>query len=150
RRFDEAIADFTAALRARPNDAHLRTSRGSAQAALNRLDAAIADCEEALRQKRDPADQEPLALLCNNLAWTLVTGPATARDPARALNLARKAIALSPDEALYLNTLGVAEYRSGYYAAAVATLEKSLSAGKGRLDAFDLFFLAMARRKLGQ
>src|SRR5262245_59904991 len=66
KRYHEAIADFTAALKASPNNAHLRTSRGSAEASLDRLDAAIADCEEALRQEPDPADREPLALLCNN------------------------------------------------------------------------------------
>jgi tetratricopeptide (TPR) repeat protein len=86
----------------------------------------------------------------NNLAWRLVTGPPALRDPQRALELARKAIALSPGTAIYLNTLGVAQYRAGQLTEAVATLEKSLAAGKGESNAFDLFFLAMARFKLGQ
>jgi tetratricopeptide (TPR) repeat protein len=84
------------------------------------------------------------------LAWELATGPAALRDPKQALALAQKTVALAPDTAIYLNTLGVAQYRAGQYAEAIATLEKSLAASKGESDAFDLFFLAMARFKLGQ
>ena len=86
----------------------------------------------------------------NNLAWWLATGPAALRDPQQALAMAQKAVALTPGQAIYLNTLGVAEYRAGQYAEAIATLEKSLAASKGESDGFDLFFLAMARHKLGQ
>ena len=86
----------------------------------------------------------------NNLAWYLATGPEALRDPGKALVLARKAVAMTPGTAIYLNTLGVAQCRAGQYAEAIATLEKSLAAGKGESDAFDLFFLAMARHKLGQ
>ena len=85
----------------------------------------------------------------NDLAWRLATGPVVMRDPERALAAARKAVALAPGSALYLNTLGVAQFRAGLYAEAIDTLEKSLAASKGETDAFDLFFLAMARRKLG-
>jgi WD40 repeat protein/Flp pilus assembly protein TadD len=150
KRYDEAIADFTAALKASPNDAHLLASRGSAAASLNRLDEATADCEAALRLNPHGDDRESLARLCNTLAWTLATGPASTRDPARALNLAWQAVELTPDQASSLKTLGVAQYRMGQYAAAVATLEKSIADGKGESDAFDLFFLAMARYRLGQ
>jgi serine/threonine protein kinase/WD40 repeat protein len=86
----------------------------------------------------------------NNTAWSLATGPAHLRDPERAVSLARKAIARAPGTAHYLNTLGVALYRAGRYAEAITTLERSLAARKGEADAFDLFFLAMARHQLGQ
>jgi hypothetical protein len=40
-------------------------------------------------------------------------------------------------------------YRAGRYAEAVTILERSLEAGRGQLDAFDLYFLAMAHHRLG-
>jgi tetratricopeptide (TPR) repeat protein len=49
-----------------------------------------------------------------------------------------------------LNTLGVAQYRAGRYADAIVSLEKSLAAGHGLHDAYDLYFLAMARFQLGE
>ena len=70
------------------------------------------------------------------------------RPPAR-LHLARRAVELSPGQAIYLNTLGVVQYRAGRYTEAIATLERSLAAGGGQADAFDLFFLAMAHHRLG-
>jgi WD40 repeat protein len=94
-----------------------------------------------------PASRDPMAL--NNLAWSLVTGPADRGYPVRALKLIEEAVKQQPENALFLNTLGVVRYRNGQYAQAVATLEKSLNAGKGQSDAFDLFFLAMCHAKLG-
>jgi len=115
------------------------------------LDKKVLDAESALAQNPGPGSQvsNTLALQCNNLAWGLATGPAAARDFTRALNLARRAVALAPGEQIYLNTLGVVLYRAGQYAEAVPVLEQSLAAGKGHFDAFDLFFLAMARHRLG-
>jgi serine/threonine protein kinase/WD40 repeat protein/Tfp pilus assembly protein PilF len=149
RRFDEALADFTAAVRLEPDDGHLRTWRGVVAEHLNRLEDALADCEAALRHQPGPNDRERLASLCNNLAWALASRPAPARDPSRTLALAREAVKLVPDNAIYLNTLGVSQYRAGRYAEAVVTLEKSLATGKGGSDAYGLFFLAMAHHRLG-
>jgi WD40 repeat protein/Tfp pilus assembly protein PilF len=149
-RFGEAIADFTAALKASPNDFHLLVSRGHAEASLDRLDAALADGEAVLRQEPDQADRERVAHLFNDLARRLAAGPVPIRNAARAVDLARRAVDLAPDRATCLNTLGVAFHRAGRHAEAVPVLERSLAAGKGQSDAFDLFFLAMARHKLGQ
>jgi uncharacterized protein HemY len=91
--------------------------------------------------------QEATAL--NDQAWRLVTEPGGQRNPARALELIQKAVERDPDNSLFLNTLGVAQYRNGLYLEAVTTLEKSLAASKGQSDGFDLFFLAMCHAKLG-
>jgi WD40 repeat protein len=111
--------------------------------------------------KADPAAPAPLEVRValaddvlgpaglNDEAWRLVTDPAEQRDPARALRLIQKAVKHEPVEATLWNTLGVALYRNGQYREAVAALEKSLAAGKGQSDAFDLFFLAMCHAKLG-
>jgi serine/threonine protein kinase/WD40 repeat protein len=85
----------------------------------------------------------------NDLAWLLLTGPKELRDPEQALPQARKAVELAPNQQLYLNTLGLALYRTGQFAEAVPVLERSLAAGKGQTDAFDLFFLALCHHRLG-
>jgi tetratricopeptide (TPR) repeat protein len=71
------------------------------------------------------------------------------RDPARALDLAHRAVELTPDQANYLNTLGVGLYRSACYSEAIPVLERSLAASQGKSDGFGLFFLAMARHRRG-
>jgi hypothetical protein len=43
----------------------------------------------------------------------------------------------------------VAQYRNGLYREAVRTLEASLAASRGQSDGFDLFFLALSHRRLG-
>jgi tetratricopeptide (TPR) repeat protein len=101
------------------------------------------------RQPHERRIRGILAHYCNNYAWALATGTESTRNPQRALALARRASELAPKAGIILNTLGVAQYRAGQYAEAVATLEKSLAAGKGQTDAFDLFFLAMAHHRLG-
>jgi uncharacterized protein HemY len=65
------------------------------------------------------------------------------------LRLARQAVEQQPENALFLNTLGVALYRNACYAEARVTLEESLKRGGGDSDAFDLFFLAMCHARLG-
>jgi tetratricopeptide (TPR) repeat protein len=143
-RSQDALADLDELIRSDPHNVTFIELRGEVHERLGHHQAAQGDHERAaglLRQN---------ALELNNAAWELATGAVYLRDPERAVSLARKAVAAAPDQPLYLNTLGVALYRAGRHAEAIATLEKSLEAGKGESDAFDLFLLAMARFKLGQ
>ncbi len=104
---------------------------------------------EAIDALRQAAGQSPdLAEAHNELAWLLATAAEPLRNPPEAVAHARCAVELAPDESMYLNTYGVALYRTGQFAEAVPVLGKSLEAGRGRFDAFDLFFLAMAHHRL--
>ena len=143
-RFQEALTDLAPLIQHYPSDPGLYDLRSQVHERLGDREAAQAD--------RKRAAESPLANAqhYNNLAWRLANGPVSLRDPEQALALARKAVAMAPGQAIHLNTLGVAQYRAGRYAEAIATLEKSLAASKGESDAFDLFFLAMARSKLGR
>jgi tetratricopeptide (TPR) repeat protein len=95
--------------------------------------------------RRDP--DQPNAQ--NVIAWLLATWPdPKVRNPARAVELAKKAVDRMPTKGDYWNTLGVAQYRAGDWKAAVAALEKSMELGKGGNSA-DWLFLAMAHWKLG-
>jgi tetratricopeptide (TPR) repeat protein len=110
----------------------------------------------------------------NNLAWFLATcQDLKLRDPGQAVELARKAVELAPEERAYWYTLGVAQYRKGEWKAAIEALTKSIvlrNGGDGLSgggittppldltrsmvlrnggDGFNWFFLAMAHWQLG-
>ena len=143
-------AKYTARIQVAPNDAEAYHHRGHAFVQLRRYREATDDLTVAVRLRPDDAHlRESLAESCNNRAWELVTGSASTRDAERALILARRAVELAPNEPFYWNTLGVAQYRAYQYVQATATLERSLAAGSGDSDAFDLFFLAMAHHRQG-
>jgi tetratricopeptide (TPR) repeat protein len=111
---------------------------------------AAGDHAQALAALRQAVQADPgHAEAHNNLAWLLLTGPTKLRDPKEALPHARKAVEFT-ERAIYVNTLGLALYRSGQFAEAIPVLEKSLKEGKGQTDAFDLFFLAMCHHRLGR
>jgi eukaryotic-like serine/threonine-protein kinase len=149
RRFDQALADFSAASAIRPRDGHLMAWHGVCLLNLKRYAQALDQFELAFQTDPGTVRGIPnLGVFLNNLAWKLVTGPLPQRDPALASRLATFSVALAPGEQVSLNTLGVALYRAGKVAEAITTLEKSLDAGKGQYDAFDLFFLAMAHHRL--
>jgi eukaryotic-like serine/threonine-protein kinase len=150
-----AIADYGAALalwpHADPARADLFSRRAGNYFALGEYDNALTDVRRA--EQSDPARAAGIrsrhATLLNGRAWRLVAAPPDQRDLGRALDAIRVAVELAPDDPNILNTLGVVQYRSGQYQAAVVTLEKSLAAGGGTSDGFDLFFLGMCHAGLG-
>jgi hypothetical protein len=83
----------------------------------------------------------------NNLAWDLVTAPEQEMwSPAHAVRLARRAV--QGGKGGHWNTLGVASYRNGELAAAVAALEESMRERQGG-DPYDWLFLALVYHRRG-
>jgi serine/threonine protein kinase/WD40 repeat protein len=85
----------------------------------------------------------------NNRAWRIARTPGNLREQHRALELARKAVELVPEEWSYRNTLGVILYRLGEYAPARDQLERSLRDSDGEAAGFNLVFLSMCYQRLG-
>jgi serine/threonine protein kinase/WD40 repeat protein len=86
----------------------------------------------------------------NNLAWLLATCPDPHfRDPARAVDLATKAVQLESKDGLFRTTLGVAQYRAGDWKAALASLRRAMDLRQGG-DGIGWFFLAMAHWRVGE
>jgi tetratricopeptide (TPR) repeat protein len=91
-----------------------------------------------------------LAEALNNLAWLLATCPEVAlREPKPAVEYARRAVGLRPENGMYWNTLGVALYRVGDWLPSEQALKKSLEF-RNEGDSFDWFFLAIDELKLGR
>jgi tetratricopeptide (TPR) repeat protein len=87
-----------------------------------------------------------IARTYNFSAWSLAKS-----DPAKAVALAQKAVALSPQSARYWFTLGVSQYRAADWRAAVATLDKSKELAPLKdLDKASDFFLSIALWQLGE
>jgi tetratricopeptide (TPR) repeat protein len=122
--------------------------------ALGRHAEALHLYEETLalaKAKLSPTHPKTL-LVMNNLAWLLSTAEDVQfRDPARAVELAANAAQLSPKNADFSGTLGVAHYRTGDWQQATLDLERAigLRSPEDSLNANESFFLAMARWQLG-
>jgi serine/threonine protein kinase/tetratricopeptide (TPR) repeat protein len=86
----------------------------------------------------------------NELAWFLATCPDESfRDPARAVELARKGVERAPQRWDYWNTLGAAQYRAGQAAAAVESMQKALKlCPEG--DGATLLLQALAHARQGE
>jgi hypothetical protein len=89
----------------------------------------------------------------NTACWAVVRRPdGNAEAVRQVLRFAEAACQLEPKNGHYLNTLGVAQYRAGQYAAALATLTRAdqlnAAARQGSIPD-DLAFLTMAHYQLG-
>jgi WD40 repeat protein/tetratricopeptide (TPR) repeat protein len=150
-RFAEAIEQIAHAIRLRPREAHYRTVRGLAYREQRQYESAIADLDAVLQLEPDNRRAALfVADVCNARAWELATGHGhePRGDGDQSLALARRAAQLNPWDSIYLTTLGVALYRAGQDREAIDVLERSLQAGHGRPEPFNLFVLAMAHHRL--
>jgi tetratricopeptide (TPR) repeat protein len=144
KQWDKASADYSRAIEQTPENAGALHQRAILHAQLHHWDKAAADYSRVLElNPKSVVDQ-------NNLAWLLATcQDSKLRDPLRAVEHAKKAVELTPNQGDYWNTLGTAHYRAGEWKSAIAALEKSTELRNGG-DSFDWFFLAMAHWQLGK
>jgi tetratricopeptide (TPR) repeat protein len=129
-----------------PDGSTLATADGDGTVKLWR---AATDPEALARRSASDDPTGRVAAQFNRSAWLFATSDSPGeRDPAKAVELAKKAIALSPGNANYWCTLAVAHYRAGGWETAIAALDKSeeLSPGNHVYE----FFRAMALWQLGQ
>jgi Flp pilus assembly protein TadD len=164
---------------ARPGQSDLHARRGRAFAALGQWDQAARDFGKAvelgsgdLRLRHDHAlvcvavgDQARYREVCmgiladfgstenadvaNLAAWTCVLASSATEDLTQPLRLAEKVVAGKRSSA-YLNTLGVALYRTGQFDLSIQRLNEAIQVhGKGG-SAYDWLFLAMAHQRLGK
>jgi eukaryotic-like serine/threonine-protein kinase len=168
--YEEAVAHTQHAVQLDPGDAVARNNLGFSLGRLGRHVESEEAYREALRlQPRNQTFHSNLILVLletnrldeaaeqwedlqpntyNDLAWYLANASDTdVRRPAIAVELARKAIELVPQEGDYWNTLGAALYRSGEFQESIEALTKSVELGHGDIG-LDYFFLAMAHWQL--
>jgi tetratricopeptide (TPR) repeat protein len=154
---EKAIADYSRALALLPAQdsrrADILLRRANNYEVVRDYARALADLHELLRLDLGELSvlHPDLAWMCNRMAWQMVAGPEERRDPAQALPLALKAVALTaPELPLFLNTLGVAYYRLDQCEQAIQVLERSLGAPGSEDAPVGWFFLALSRSRRGE
>ena len=117
RQFNEALEVLNAAIKTVPGDKDLLYARALVAEKLDLLEVAERDLREIL--KKDPQNVNAL----NALGYTL-TDRTTRYDEAR--DLLQKALALKPDDAFILDSMGWLQYRLGNTAEALKYLRRAL------------------------
>ena len=115
---------------------------------------AIAAYEEAVAMaevlREQPGMERFEATVLNSTAWLLVSCPDEAhRNPKRAIELAQKAIKITPESGNPVGTLGFALYETGQYRSAIKQLNKANKLTK-KGAALNTVLLASAYAKLGE
>jgi serine/threonine protein kinase/WD40 repeat protein len=139
--YEQAIADYSQAMEKAPHIPTILGYRGMAYLNMGLRDRGLADLRKA-------SDHDPLT--ASSLAWHLATAAdLSERDPALALELAGQAVREAPDQAAYWETIGVAQYRSGAWQAALKALEEAEHRAPGESLGITAFVQAMCHHRLG-
>jgi WD40 repeat protein/Flp pilus assembly protein TadD/tRNA A-37 threonylcarbamoyl transferase component Bud32 len=139
-----AEQSFSQAIELSPDNSEVWLRRANFYTSQAQVGKAVSDYSKSL--KLNPADPA----VHNSLAWMLATcADATQRDPARSVELAKRAVELSSGTGEYWNTLGVAQYRVGDWQAAIVSLRKSIALREAA-DCSEFFFLALSCYQSGE
>jgi tetratricopeptide (TPR) repeat protein len=111
---DKALSDYSEAIRLNPKDVLAYYYRGMTYQGKKDYEKALSDYSEAFRL--DPSH----ALACNQLAWIMATCPNEKhRNGTKAVEYAKKALALNRWKAFALDTLAAAYAEDGQFLNAV-------------------------------
>src|SRR5262249_694658 len=142
-KLDEAIAEYRSAIRLKPNFADAYLGIGEILEVQGKGDEAIAEYRFAARLQPDSS----YAHHCITRAL-LRKSDRIAPERSEALEHARQATALSPNDGTFCATLALAEHRAGHWAESVVAADRSVALMKG-VDASNGFVLAMALWRQG-
>jgi protein O-mannosyl-transferase len=135
RKVDEAIAHWEKSLEIQPDNSAARNYLGTALASSGRDREAIAQWEQTLEYDPENGDA------ANNSAWLLATSQqADLRDPAKAVELAKRAVNLpGGNNPIVYRTLAAALAENGEFDDAIRAVEhaRELSQGSGNSAAAD-------------
>jgi serine/threonine-protein kinase len=141
--YDDAIASYRRALELDPAYTVTHYYLALALERVGRIREAIDAYADAARA--NPSDRRSHTAL----TWLLATAESDElRDPARAVEHARKAVELAPDDAGQLELLGIALFVDNEYDEARDALERTL--GIAGDEGGGLLFLALVQARLGE
>jgi serine/threonine protein kinase/Flp pilus assembly protein TadD len=107
-------------------------------------------CELAMQAFQKTIELDPKNPDAHNMYARLLANCAVVelRNPTHAVEMAERALVLTPGDPNIWNSLGIAQYRSGHWHEALISLEKSVKLRRGG-TALDHFFVAMTHLRMG-
>jgi eukaryotic-like serine/threonine-protein kinase len=151
-KFEEAIASYRKAIEIDPKYVFALLNLSYSLANQRKFDEAIALCRRSI--ELDPKFARARGALAHAIGkqgWDLADRPDPKfRDPQRAVELGKEAVASAPQSPMGWQLLGWIQYRAGNWKDSIAALEKSRELQEGGTgDAFQWLVLAMAHWQLG-
>jgi WD40 repeat protein/tetratricopeptide (TPR) repeat protein len=154
KQYEQALRCLEAVVTDFPDDSVAWVRLAAAQVAAGKVEE-----YDLTRQRLLAVFKTPSGADANNVAWACAFAEGKSPETRRAVELAEKAVSVSPKNADYVNTYGAVLYRAGEYKKALEQLESaekvhaqsSASTDHTALArALDLVFIAMARYRLDQ